>query len=145
MLHDDVFVFDNAIHTYDLFDENISRSDGAADRAYQLNLVQQRRAPGEQKIHGKRGLLHAPLLGDAFSSFARKWTAEDLGRLLFEDSCTDMAMAQSVVSGALLLAREKSLAPMTVVVLDARGTLKAFAAEDGTPWRRADIAIGKAH
>jgi uncharacterized protein GlcG (DUF336 family) len=49
------------------------------------------------------------------------------------------------VSGALSFAREKSLAPMTVVVLDARGALKAFAAEDGTPLRRADIAIGKAH
>jgi uncharacterized protein GlcG (DUF336 family) len=34
---------------------------------------------------------------------------------------------------------------MTVVVLDARGALKAFATEDGTPLRRADIAIGKAH
>lgn len=34
---------------------------------------------------------------------------------------------------------------MTVVVLDARGVLKAFAPEDGTPRRRADIAIGKAY
>ncbi len=30
-------------------------------------------------------------------------------------------------------------------VLDARGVLKAFAAEDGSALRRADIAIGKAH
>ena len=44
-----------------------------------------------------------------------------------------------MVSGALSFAREKSLAPMTVVVLDARGALKAFAAEEGTPLRRADI------
>jgi uncharacterized protein GlcG (DUF336 family) len=56
-----------------------------------------------------------------------------------------LAKAQAVVSGAPSFAREKSLAPMTVVVLDARGALKAFAAEDGTPLRRADIAIGKAH
>jgi uncharacterized protein GlcG (DUF336 family) len=56
-----------------------------------------------------------------------------------------LSKAQAVVSGALSFAREKSLAPMTVVVLDARGALKAFAAEDGTPLRRADIAIGKAH
>ncbi len=56
-----------------------------------------------------------------------------------------LAKAQAVVSRALSFAREKSLAPMTVVVLDARGALKAFAAEDGTPLRRADIAIGKAH
>ncbi len=32
-----------------------------------------------------------------------------------------------------------------VVVLDARGALKAAAAEDGTSLRRADIARGKAH
>jgi uncharacterized protein GlcG (DUF336 family) len=56
-----------------------------------------------------------------------------------------LAKAQAAVSGVLSFAREKSLAPMTVVVLDARGALKAFAAEDGTPLRRADIAIGKAH
>ena len=31
------------------------------------------------------------------------------------------------------------------VVLDARGVLKAYAAEDGTSLRRSDIAIGKAH
>ena len=48
-----------------------------------------------------------------------------------------LGRAQAVVSGALSFAREKSLAPMTVVVLDARGALKAFAAEDGTPLRRA--------
>jgi uncharacterized protein len=88
MLHDDVFVFDNVIHMYDLSDENISRPDGAVDRAYQLNLGQQRRPPGQEKIYGN---------GQVFSSFARKWSVEDLGRLLFEDSCTDMAMAQSVV------------------------------------------------
>ena len=34
---------------------------------------------------------------------------------------------------------------MGVVVLDARGVLKAYAAEDGTALRRADIAIGKAY
>ena len=56
-----------------------------------------------------------------------------------------LGKAQAAVSGVLSFAREKSLAPMTVVVLDARGALKAFAAEDGTPLRRADIAIGKAH
>jgi uncharacterized protein GlcG (DUF336 family) len=56
-----------------------------------------------------------------------------------------LAKAQAVVSAVLSFARQKSLTAMTVVVLDARGALKAFAAEDGTPLRRADIAIGKAH
>jgi uncharacterized protein GlcG (DUF336 family) len=56
-----------------------------------------------------------------------------------------LAKAQTIISAALAYAREKSLAPMAVVVLDARGVLKAFAAEEGTALRRADIAIGKAH
>jgi uncharacterized protein GlcG (DUF336 family) len=55
-----------------------------------------------------------------------------------------LAKAQAVVSGVLSFAREKS-APMTVLVLRARGALKAFAAEDGTALRRADIAISKAY
>jgi uncharacterized protein len=58
------------------------------DRAYQLSLGQNRRPPGQEKIYGN---------GDAFSSFARKWNVEDVGRMLFEESCTDMAMAQAVV------------------------------------------------
>ncbi|PPQ40839.1 GlcG/HbpS family heme-binding protein [Rhodopila globiformis] len=56
-----------------------------------------------------------------------------------------LADAQAVIAAALAHAREKSLAPMAVAVLDARGALKAFAAEEGTALRRADIAIGKAY
>lgn len=98
MLHNDVFIFDNAVHMYDLSDENISRPDGAVDRAYLLNLGDvRRRSPGEEKLYGRRGLLHSPSLGDAFSSFSRKWTVEDLGRLMFDDSSTDFVVAHSVV------------------------------------------------
>ncbi len=56
-----------------------------------------------------------------------------------------LVKAQLALSAALEYARKRALAPMTVVILDARGVLKVFAAEDGTPLRRADIAIGKAH
>jgi uncharacterized protein GlcG (DUF336 family) len=56
-----------------------------------------------------------------------------------------LAKAQTIISAALAYAREKSLAPMAVVVLDARGVLKAFGAEEGTALRRGEIAIGKAH
>jgi uncharacterized protein GlcG (DUF336 family) len=56
-----------------------------------------------------------------------------------------LKQAQTIVSSALAHSREKNFAPMGVAVLDARGALKAFAAEDGTALRRADIAIGKAH
>jgi len=97
MLNNDVFIFDNAVHMYDLSDENISRPDGAVDRAYLLNLGDARRSPAEEKLYGRRGLLHSPSLGDAFSGYSRKWTVEDLGRLMFDESSTDFVMAHSVV------------------------------------------------
>ncbi len=53
--------------------------------------------------------------------------------------------AQSIVAAALSHARDKGLLPLAVSVLDARGALKAFAAEDGTSLKRGEIAIGKAH
>ena len=53
--------------------------------------------------------------------------------------------AQSIVAGALAHARGENLKPLVVVVLDARGALKAAAAEDGTSLRRFDVAHGKAH
>lgn len=56
-----------------------------------------------------------------------------------------LAKAHAIVEGALAHAREKKFQPLAVAVLDARGVLKAFAAEDGTSLRRSDIAIGKAH
>jgi uncharacterized protein GlcG (DUF336 family) len=55
-----------------------------------------------------------------------------------------LADAQRIVAVALGLARQKSFKPLAVVVLDARGALRALAAEDGTSLKRAEIAIGKA-
>ena len=58
----------------------------------------------------------------------------------------DLALkaAQTILSAALEKAREMSLKPLAIAVFDARGSLRAFAAEDGTSLRRADIAFGKA-
>jgi uncharacterized protein GlcG (DUF336 family) len=56
-----------------------------------------------------------------------------------------LAKAQTIITAALAHSRQKSFAPMAVAVLDARGVLKAFGAEEGTALRRADIAIGKAY
>jgi uncharacterized protein GlcG (DUF336 family) len=56
-----------------------------------------------------------------------------------------LVKAQTVISAALAASREKKLSPMAVAVLDARGVLKAYGAEEGTALRRADIAIGKAY
>jgi uncharacterized protein GlcG (DUF336 family) len=56
-----------------------------------------------------------------------------------------LSQAQTIVSTALAHAREKGMQPLAVLVLDARGAPKAFAAEDGTSLRRYEIAHGKAH
>jgi len=52
--------------------------------------------------------------------------------------------AQTLVAAALRHGREKAMNPLAVCVLDARGALKAFAAEDGTSLKRGEIARGKA-
>ena len=56
-----------------------------------------------------------------------------------------LAKAQTIIAAGLAHAREKGFAPMAIAVLDARGTLKAFGAEEGTSLGRPDIAFGKAH
>lgn len=55
-----------------------------------------------------------------------------------------LAAAQALVSAALAHGREKTMQPLAVAVLDARGALRAFGAEDGTSLKRGDIARGKA-
>lgn len=55
-----------------------------------------------------------------------------------------LEQAQAIVAGALSHARASGFAPMAVVVLDSRGAMKAFAAEDGTSLKRPEIANGKA-
>ena len=54
-----------------------------------------------------------------------------------------LEVAQRVLSSALAAARTRNFKPLAVCVLDARGALKAFAAEDGTSLKRAEIATGK--
>jgi uncharacterized protein GlcG (DUF336 family) len=56
-----------------------------------------------------------------------------------------LAQAQTIVSAGLAFSREKKFNPMAIVVLDARGVPKTYAAEDGTALRRYDIAHGKAY
>jgi uncharacterized protein GlcG (DUF336 family) len=56
-----------------------------------------------------------------------------------------LEQAQKVVAAALASARSHGFKPLAVVVLDARGALRAAAAEDGASLRRAEVAIGKAH
>ena len=60
-------------------------------------------------------------------------------------SAITLHQAQTIIETALKQARGKDYAPLAVLVLDARGAPKAFAAEDGTSLRRYEIAHGKAH
>jgi uncharacterized protein GlcG (DUF336 family) len=57
----------------------------------------------------------------------------------------NLELAQSIITAALKAAREKNLKPLSVVVYDARGALRALASEDGTSLKRAEIAMGKAY
>ncbi len=57
----------------------------------------------------------------------------------------NLETAQTIITAALAFARSKTLKPLSAVVLDARGALKAAASEDGTSLKRAEIAHGKAH
>src|ERR1700736_3033500 len=87
MFQDDVFVFDNAVHMYDLSDDNLVAPTSAVDRAGQLQIGAQRRSEPFRPLTDYVGA----------NAYARRWTVEDLGSLLFDDSPTDMAMAQAVV------------------------------------------------
>ncbi len=57
----------------------------------------------------------------------------------------DLSVAQKILEGALAYAVEHKLKPLAISVLDARGALKAFAAQDGTSLKRGEIALGKAN
>ena len=56
-----------------------------------------------------------------------------------------LLIAQKIVETSLVHARDKGFKPLVLVVLDARGAVKAAAAEDGTSLKRFEIAHGKAH
>ena len=55
-----------------------------------------------------------------------------------------LAQARTILDAALAAGTEKGFKPLAIVVLDARGAMKAFAAQDGTSLKRAEIARGKA-
>ncbi|WP_293853322.1 heme-binding protein [uncultured Alsobacter sp.] len=56
-----------------------------------------------------------------------------------------LAHAQTIITAALAHARSNGLNTLAVAVLDSRGALKAFAAEDGTSLNRGEMARGKAN
>jgi uncharacterized protein GlcG (DUF336 family) len=53
--------------------------------------------------------------------------------------------AQTIISVGLKHARSANMKPLGIVVLDARGALKAYAAEDFVTLKRYEVAHGKAY
>ena len=56
-----------------------------------------------------------------------------------------LTLARQIVDVALAKSTELKLKPLAIAVLDARGCLTAFAAQDGTSLLRADVARSKAY
>jgi uncharacterized protein GlcG (DUF336 family) len=56
----------------------------------------------------------------------------------------DLETATTIVDAAIAKGREMDFQPLTVVVLDDGGTIKAMKREDGASLIRPEIAIGKA-
>lgn len=56
----------------------------------------------------------------------------------------DLETATRIVDAAIAKGRELGFLPLTVVVLDDSGTIKALKREDGASLMRPDIAMGKA-
>jgi uncharacterized protein GlcG (DUF336 family) len=54
-------------------------------------------------------------------------------------------IARKILDAALAKVVEMKLKPMAITVLDARGTVKASLAQDGTSLMRGEIAYGKAY
>jgi len=57
----------------------------------------------------------------------------------------DLVAAQKIIATALDYINEHKFKPMVVSVIDARGALVAYAAQDGTSLKRGSIALGKAN
>jgi uncharacterized protein GlcG (DUF336 family) len=56
-----------------------------------------------------------------------------------------LVTARTIVSSALAYAKEHALKPIAIGVLDDRGALVAFMAQDGTSLKRGEIALAKAN
>ncbi len=57
----------------------------------------------------------------------------------------ELLTAKKILESALAHASAQGFKPMAIGVIDARGALKAFAAQDGTSLKRGEIALGKAN
>lgn len=84
---DNLFVFDNVIHVYDLSAGNVrtDRDDALASRNRILDYIR-------AQVHDPRA---APG-GRPDFAWDRRWSVEEMHQMVFQESATDMAMAQTV-------------------------------------------------
>jgi predicted TIM-barrel fold metal-dependent hydrolase len=80
---DDIFIFDNVIHVYDLSDENLNhgRQDAEVGRQHMLAAGRGGRWAG---------------YNNGSINFQKRWTPEELYDMVFVQAPTDLAMAQVV-------------------------------------------------
>jgi predicted TIM-barrel fold metal-dependent hydrolase len=81
-LGSDMFVFDNVVHVHNFDPSNLV--DGLAERA-NLNIYT-----------GSTKTFPPDLRFGNYANFAKAWSVEDIHRIIFDESNTDMAMAQAV-------------------------------------------------
>lgn len=91
MLNDDVYVFDNVVHMYDMSDDNLLIPSSASDRLGHLKIGTRTRGEVDQT---RSKTSQNPGTGEGYD---RRWTVHDMARVVFADGVTDMAMAQAVV------------------------------------------------
>lgn len=79
---DDIFVFDNVIHVYDLSEDNLADAPAARN--------------GRDSMLAIGGALRWPGFEAGGMRFDKRWTPEEMYDLVFVQAPTDMAMAQVV-------------------------------------------------
>lgn len=84
---ENVFVFDNVVHMFNASEKQIVGPLGPIGQEHWLRLTNQARPPGDNLRYGDVSSKEA---------FAQNWTVEKAGTMIFDDSDTDLAMAQTV-------------------------------------------------
>ena len=84
---DGIFVFDNVVHMFNADEEQIVEPHGPDAQEHWLALTSAGRPSGDNERYGGETSKYA---------FAKEWTIEKAWQMVFRDSGTDIAMAQTV-------------------------------------------------
>ncbi len=84
---DGIFVFDNVVHMFNASEEEVIDADGRQAQEHWLAMTSAGRPKGDNERYGGEPSKYA---------FAKEWTTEKAWQMVFRDSDTDIAMAQTV-------------------------------------------------